>query len=312
MSAQVAWAAVLGIVLGLGLWMILSAVPRFGAPRLHERVAPYVADISERAFADVTRRRSSPLPFIGPNGSMAASLVGRVAGLLPQPGSLDELTLRQIGRGMTLSEYRARRAVWLLVGTLVGTGIVGVLVATTQLSLLAILTVPAVTGLGGFMLCGMDLKKSAAKRVAAISEQVPAVWEFLALSVAAGEGLPDALRRVAHIGHGDLIEELNAVVAQVDVGVPVGYALQQLATELHIPPLSRGVEQIISALDRGTPIATVLRDQAADAREDSKRRLLESAGQKEVAMLIPLVFLILPITIVFAIFPGLFVIQAGF
>lgn len=312
MSAQLAWAAVLGMVLGLGLWMILSATPRFGAPRLHERVAPYVADVSEQAFTDVTRRHSSPLPFMGANGSMAATLVSRVAGLLPQPGSLDELALRQVGRGITLSEYRARRALWLLAGTLAGTGLVAVLASTTQLSLLAILVVPAVTGLGGFMLCGMNLKKRAAKRVAAISEQVPAVWEFLALSVAAGEGLPDALRRVAHIGHGDLVEELHGVVTQVEVGVPVGFALQHLATELHIPSLSRGVEQIISALDRGTPIATVLRDQAMDAREDSKRRLLESAGQKEVAMLIPLVFLILPITIVFAIFPGLFVIQAGF
>jgi tight adherence protein C len=31
-----------------------------------------------------------------------------------------------------------------------------------------------------------------------------------------------------------------------------------------------------------------------------------------VAMMVPLVFLILPMTIVFAIFPGLFVLQAGF
>lgn len=312
MSAQLAWAAVLGIVLGLGLWMILSATPRFGAPRLHERVAPYVADISEQAFADVTRRQSSPLPFLASSGSMASTLVARVAGLLPQPGSLDELALRQAGRGMTMSEYRARRALWLLAGVLVGTGVIAALAGVTQLSLLAVLIVPAVAGLGGFMLCGMSLKRRAAKRVAAIGEQVPAVWEFLALSVAAGEGLPDALRRVAHIGHGELIDEMKGVVTQVEVGVPVGFALQQLATDLHIPSLSRGVEQIISALDRGTPIATVLRDQAMDAREDSKRRLLESAGQKEVAMLIPLVFLILPITIVFAIFPGLFVIQAGF
>ena len=48
------------------------------------------------------------------------------------------------------------------------------------------------------------------------------------------------------------------------------------------------------------------------ARDDAKRELLELAGKKEVAMLVPLVFLILPITIVIAIFPGLFVLQLGF
>jgi len=72
------------------------------------------------------------------------------------------------------------------------------------------------------------------------------------------------------------------------------------------------VEQLTSALDRGTPLAEVLRAQAQDARDLAKRDLLESAGKKEVAMLIPLVFLILPTTIAFAVFPALLVIQVGF
>jgi tight adherence protein C len=66
------------------------------------------------------------------------------------------------------------------------------------------------------------------------------------------------------------------------------------------------------ALERGTPLADVFRAQAQDSREDAKRALIEVAGKKEVAMLIPLVFLILPTTIVFAIFPGIFVLQVGF
>ena len=37
---------VLGALLGLGLWLIVSTVPRLGRPRLVERVAPYVADLS--------------------------------------------------------------------------------------------------------------------------------------------------------------------------------------------------------------------------------------------------------------------------
>ncbi|HMM82072.1 MAG TPA: pilus assembly protein, partial [Terrimesophilobacter sp.] len=42
------------------------------------------------------------------------------------------------------------------------------------------------------------------------------------------------------------------------------------------------------------------------------RELLEVAGKKEVAMMFPLVFLLLPVTILFAVFPGLFVLQLGF
>ena len=63
---------------------------------------------------------------------------------------------------------------------------------------------------------------------------------------------------------------------------------------------------------RGTPLAEILRAQAQDARDEAKRDLLETAGKKEVGMLVPLVFLILPITIVFAIYPGIFVLQLGF
>jgi tight adherence protein C len=72
------------------------------------------------------------------------------------------------------------------------------------------------------------------------------------------------------------------------------------------------VDQITGALERGTPLSEVLRAQAQDGRDEAKRELLEVAGKKEVAMLVPLVFLILPTTIVFAIFPGIFVLQMGF
>ena len=37
--------------------------------------------------------------------------------------------------------------------------------------------------------------------------------------------------------------------------------------------------------------------------------MLETAGRKEVAMLVPLVFLILPVTVAFAVWPGIVVLQ---
>ena len=54
------------------------------------------------------------------------------------------------------------------------------------------------------------------------------------------------------------------------------------------------------------------RHMAQDAREESKRALLEAAGRKEVAMLVPLVFLILPVTVLVAIWPGVLVLRMGF
>ena len=62
---------------------------------------------------------------------------------------------------------------------------------------------------------------------------------------------------------------------------------------------------MVIAIERGTPLADVLRAQAVDVRETGKRALLEAGGKKEIAMMVPVVFLVLPITVVFALFPGL-------
>jgi tight adherence protein C len=39
---------------------------------------------------------------------------------------------------------------------------------------------------------------------------------------------------------------------------------------------------------------------------------METGGKKEITMLFPVIFLILPITIVFAVFPSLQVLRIGF
>ena len=62
---------------------------------------------------------------------------------------------------------------------------------------------------------------------------------------------------------------------------------------------------MVVAIERGTPLADVLRAQAADVREVGKRALLEAGGRKEISMMAPVVFLILPVTVLFAVYPGL-------
>ena len=65
------------------------------------------------------------------------------------------------------------------------------------------------------------------------------------------------------------------------------------------------------AVERGTPLADVLRAQAQDVREEGRRALMETGGRKEVLMMVPVVFLILPVTVVFAVFPSMVVLRVG-
>jgi tight adherence protein C len=190
---------------------------------------------------------------------------------------------------------------------------VDVLVAALgTLSAAGLVMVPIAGLVGGYVGAEFALRGAVKKRAARIVSELPTVFEFTSLCLAAGESVTDSLRRVATVGSGEFATELANVSRQVDTGVPLASALGRLSDRLQLPPVTRAIEQILGALDRGSPLAAVLHAQAQDSREDSKRGLLEKAGQKEVVMLIPLVFLILPVTILFAVFPGLLVVQSGF
>jgi tight adherence protein C len=94
-------------------------------------------------------------------------------------------------------------------------------------------------------------------------------------------------------------------------GKPLVQALQEFSARTDLAPLVRFVDGIIVAVQRGTPLADVLRAQAQDVRDTAKRDLMEAAGKKEIAMMVPLVFGVLPLTVVFAVFPGLAAINLG-
>ena len=149
------------------------------------------------------------------------------------------------------------------------------------------------------------------RREARIVEELPTVAELLALSVSAGEGALGALERVARTTHGVMSEELRHTLASARAGAPLSQALMQLADRTGVLALRRFADGVATAVDLGTPLAEVLRSQAQDVRDAGQRALMEEGGKREIAMMVPVVFLILPVTVVFAVFPGLTTIQLG-
>jgi tight adherence protein C len=123
--------------------------------------------------------------------------------------------------------------------------------------------------------------------------------------VVAGEGPVGALERVARVSTGELARELRRALAEARTGSGLVQALDGIAERTTLSPLARFVDGVAVAVERGTPLADVLRAQAADVREARKRNLLEVGGRKEIAMMVPVVFLVLPVTILFALYPGL-------
>jgi tight adherence protein C len=201
--------------------------------------------------------------------------------------------------------FRFEQLLWALIATL-GCGVLltlltvsgraGALVPSTVLVLVA--------GLLGALVCDRRLSREVTRRRDSIRLGLPAVADLLALAVAAGESPVAALDRVARIARGPLAHECRRACDEATSGVPFVDALDAMATRVDVPTVRRFVDGVVIAVQRGTPLAEVLRAQAGDARADVHRALLEVAGRKEVLMLVPVVFLVLPTVVLVALFPA--------
>ncbi|HEY0246953.1 MAG TPA: type II secretion system F family protein [Gryllotalpicola sp.] len=310
LSGLGAWGVVAGLGLGFGLWSLLSALPRARWPRLEARLVPHLLDVSAAARAEVERARvRAPLlgALFGPAPTAARDVLLRWLG-----GETSvALRLRQAGSHRTVMGFRLRQGAAAGAGALLGATVCGWVASTRPLAAAAWIALIAVGGGGGVLGWDLLLSRAAAGRLARLREELPTVAELMALSLSAGEGVYDAVRRVARASSGELGVELRAVVTDVGVGIPLAEALERMSRALALAPLSRLIEAMSAALERGAPLAEVLRAQAGDARSERKRELLEEAGRKEVLMLVPLVFGLLPLTVVIAVFPGVFILRSG-
>ena len=212
--------------------------------------------------------------------------------------------LARAGIDRTLEEFRIEQVLWGAAG----------FGATLLVSFVALST-GAGNPVGLILLCGLAavlgvlsrdtyLTSQVRRRERRLLAELPTVAELLALAVAAGEGPAAALDRVARTSRGELSVELNRVLAETRAGESLVRSLDALADRTGLVALSRFADGLAVALERGTPLADVLRAQAGDIREASRRELIESGARREVAMMVPVVFLVLPVTVIFAFFPG--------
>lgn len=301
---DLAFAVVLGGAFGLGMCLLVSLAPRWGAPSLSRRIAPYLRDIADpQGITPISAMR------VLDGEMLRGALQARMTALAGGSASI-ERRLHQAGWAMDAATFRGRQLAWTIVGVILGGAAVVALVLVGRGSG-AVALLPPLAGVVAAVACDARLTHAARARIGRIQEELPTVLEFLALCLSAGEGILDSLRRVSDVGAGELTAELRGVVLSVGTGSSLPDALNRFSSRLEIPALSRSVDQLVAAIDRGAPLAHVLHSQALDAREDAKRGLIERAGRKEIYMLIPLVFLILPLSVLFAVFPGIFMLRLG-
>ncbi|MGZ5403720.1 MAG: type II secretion system F family protein [Nocardioides sp.] len=294
------WGGLLGLAAGCGVLLVWWRVAAIRRPQLALRVLPYVRDLPAFARPPGT----SPAPVVhgvfGPALRVAADAVERVLG----GAASVRRRLARAGIDSTVHEFRIAQVVW----GLVGFAAAAAYSVLQSLSGGGTLVSAGVLCLVGFALgvIGRDhhLSAQVRDRERRILLEFPTVAELLALAVAAGEGPVAALDRVVRRSGGELSADLARVLADIRTGEPVGVAFDAWAARSGQPLVARFAQGIAVAVERGTPLADVLHAQAADVREAGRRELIEIAARKEVFMMVPVVFLVLPVTVFFAFWPG--------
>lgn len=301
MSPQ-AWGAVLGGIAAGGLLLVLSRLLAMRRTDLSERVLPYIRDLPQPGRPGGRPTHTSAARGIfGPMLRQSADRLEQVLG----GATSVRRRLERAGINKTVHEFRIDQVLW----GLVGFGL------TAALSVLESLGNPGGAGslaiccliafACGVLLCDNRLSARVRERERLILLEFPVIAELLALAVAAGESPVAALDRVVRRSHGALSVELGKVLAEVRTGTPVSRAFDTLASRTGLPLVARFAEGISVAVERGTPLAEVLHAQAADVREAGRRALIEAGARKEILMMVPVVFLVLPVTVIFAFWPGM-------
>jgi tight adherence protein C len=309
-AAVSATGALLGLVAGLGTWLVVARLPWRRKPTLDQRLAPYLRGVRARdplSYNGSAHR--TPLEVLervlGPVMADALHWVEKISG---GTGTVRR-RLDQLGGRRSVEQFRAEQVVCGVLGASVGVAISGLTLLGRGFSVVPVIGLIVVGTLLGVLGRDQVLSFQVRRREQRILTEFPAVAELLALAVAAGEGPVGALDRVARTCRGELAAELRRTLADARTGMSLIDALTALANRATLPSLARFVDGIAVALDRGTPLAEVLRAQAQDVRELTRRRLMESGGKREIAMMVPVVFLVLPVTVLFAVYPGLTVLD---
>jgi tight adherence protein C len=296
----------MGLVLGLGLWLVVLRLPACRRPTLDDRIAPYLRDTA-RPSSLLAQPNSPRTPFpvlerlLAPVMGDAARIIERLSG-----GSASvRRRLERAGRDPNVDAFRAEQVVWSALGASVGLVVGGLLWVADSIGPVSAALCIGLGAAGGAVSCDQTLSRRARAREDRIVAEFPTTAELLALAVAAGEGAVGALERVCRFSGGELAAELRRCLADARAGASLPEALQRLSDRTGVVSLARFVDGVVVAVERGTPLAEVLRAQAGDVREVGRRALMEAGGKKEIAMMIPVVFLVLPITVLFAVYPGI-------
>jgi len=133
--------------------------------------------------------------------------------------------------------------------------------------------------------------------------------DLLAVALTAGQNPRASIDTISEFLPTDFKEGISKAIRENAFGKPLMIALNEMSDEKESRVLKPLIKQMETAIARGTPLAEVSRKFAEDQRLKFKNLLMKQAAAKEISMLFPVVFVVLPSVLAVAMYPALTVLQ---
>lgn len=149
--------------------------------------------------------------------------------------------------------------------------------------------------------------KQASKKSRGIVElEFPMIVELFAILLSASVSPATALSRISERASGEFAGVLRDAVKDIQHGANFGQALDMLSERVASPIVRRFCDSLMIAVERGSPLLEVVGRQVEEVRQAQRTSMLEASSKAEIGLMIPVVFLILPISVLFALWPSYF------
>lgn len=137
------------------------------------------------------------------------------------------------------------------------------------------------------------------------THQVSQFATLLAVAMDSGLSLVGALHETFGSAKGPVAIKFQRLLAALDLGGNLFDELASLRSSSESRAMNDLVIKLQVSLQFGSPLSGQLMQFSESLRSEIAQKQLTAATKKENLMLLPLVFLILPVTVLFAIFPAI-------
>ena len=139
-----------------------------------------------------------------------------------------------------------------------------------------------------------------------LNQELAKILQMLAIMISAGESPVTALRYISQRSSGKLALLIKTSLGNYEQNGNLYKTLEFVSSATNSAQVQRLLNAVRISAERGSPMLDTLQNQVRSLNKEIKVNLLNRAGKSEIALLIPVVFLILPTSILFAVWPSIY------